>query len=115
MNIDTSFLQNSCTVIWCKTKEEAQDLYENVILCDPSMDARLKPKVLRFDREKEADGLGFRFERYDNRIDVGYGSMSYYRRKPYNIIEFSSLIANLDFGQINNGYSNVDAAIAALF
>lgn len=115
MKIDTSFLQNSCTVIWCKTKEEAQDLYENVILREPSVKDRLKPKVLRFEREKEADGLGFRFERYNNRIDIGYGSMSYYRRMPYKIIEFSGLIANIDLGQINNGYSNVDAAIAALF
>lgn len=115
MKIDVSFLDNKSTVIWCKTKEEAYDLYENVIARDRSIDARLAPKVRGFDQEKDEEGMGYRFEHFDYGLDVGYGSMWYYRTHGYNIVEFEKLIINDDLGQIESGYSNLDAALAALF
>lgn len=115
MKISTSFLLNHRVVIWCKTEEEAWVLLKNVSEVKPELDRHLRPKVERFRIEKESDGLGFRFETFGNRTDVGYGPIYYYRDMSYKIIEFEDLIVAKDYGAFQSGYKTVDAAVAALF
>ena len=115
MKIDTSFLKNDCTVIWCRTKKEAEILYENVIAFDTSIRPQLKPKIEMFSREKDEEGMGFRFSHTRDGLMVGYSNMWYYRKHGYTVLELDSLVINMDFGQIESGYSNLDAAVAALF
>lgn len=116
MKIDISFLQRPSVVIWCRTKEEAAALMDNVRGMHPIIDRDLPPKIERFDLKCDCEGIGFRFNRVGNGYNIGYSTMDYYREYGYHIVELNDIIeSEQDFGDIRPGYVDIDAAFSALF
>lgn len=117
IKIDTSFVQNNKVVVMCSSKKEADILYRNVIKDYPGYRLQdiLLPKIRQFMIERDGYGTCYRIQKLGSGFDCGYADKTWYEEAGYEVLDFKSLTVSQDYGELNFGFDNQDAAIAALF
>ena len=115
--IDTSFVLNHKVVVRCSSQEEANELYESLVLRYPNdkLQDYLLPKIRQFMTESDGHGTCYRVQKFDTYFDVGRADGTWYSDCGYEIIDFKDLIHNNDYGEFESGFGDKNAAFAALF
>lgn len=115
--IDTSFVFDSKNVVHTRTFDDAKALAKAIREQFPAWsDVDVDIRRVYGCWEQHEEETCFRFNcRNDGHICWGYCSYEYYLREGKNIIEFNDLISVADLGEIYCEYSDLNAAVAALF
>lgn len=116
MMVDLSFMKRDRVAVNCRTSEELKALTDAIAEEYPAYSRVFQTKYKCWTFDHDSEGMSIRAKLLpDENIDYGHCYASYYRNCGYEVIEFSAISTQLDFGEIEPCHINADEALSALF